>query len=245
MSASESQSTGHCASRTAGAVNVRAYSRSHFKASWLLIGGAWVAACSSPNPNVRARRLPSGGIAVKGPLAGPFETEQELAQNACSIMTRQPGASAGMYGTEYCALGYYSGEGKGYFLSYLSELRSRLDSGRKSCLIPSALDDEAHGDAVVFWAPHTHPHNREFSRVDLKTHLRWLPTRVAEKGTGRAFPKSILLLYREKTGECRVYRYELPSKGVFALRDGAWVPIGRVYDDEGNVEMLDGMGWLP
>lgn len=245
MSASESRCTGRGANRTAVAASSKAFSRSLCMASSVLIGGACVAACASPNPNVRARRLPSGGIAVKGPMAGPFETEQALAQNACSIMTSQPGASAGMYGTEYCALGYYSGQGKGYFLSFLSELKSRLDSGRKSCLIPSSLDDEAHRDAVVFWAPHTHPHNREFSRVDLKTHLRWLPTRVAEKGTGRIFPKSVLLLYREKTGECRVYRYELSSKGVFALRDGAWVPIGRVYDDEGNVEMLDGMGWLP
>jgi len=211
----------------------------------LFPGVAWAVACSSPNPNVQAHRLPSGGLAVKGPLAGPFETEQELAQNACELMTRQPGASAGMHGSEYCALGYYSSQGQGYFLSYLSELKARLDTGRKSCLIPTVLEDEAHGDAVVFWAPHTHPHNREFSRVDLQVHIRWLPTRVAERGTGRVFARSILLLYREKTGECRVYRYELPSKGVFALRDGAWVPIGHVYDDEGNVEMFDGMGWLP
>jgi hypothetical protein len=70
---------------------------------WMLSA---VLGCTAPNPNVRVRRLPDGRLEVDGPLAGPFPTLEELAQNACELMTSQPGASSGAYGFEYCALHY-------------------------------------------------------------------------------------------------------------------------------------------
>jgi hypothetical protein len=70
-------------------------------ALWLL-SELW--GCSAPNPNVRVRRLENKLLEVDGPLAGPFKTLEELAQNACELMTSQPGACSGRYGFEYCPL---------------------------------------------------------------------------------------------------------------------------------------------
>jgi hypothetical protein len=64
-------------------------------------------------PDVRVRRQPDGRIQVDGPLAGPFDTLEQLAELACDIMTRQPGATNRPYGFEYCALYYHSREASG------------------------------------------------------------------------------------------------------------------------------------
>ena len=45
------------------------------------------------NPNVRVHRRPDGLLEVDGPLAGPFRNTEELAANACKIMTSQGGQS--------------------------------------------------------------------------------------------------------------------------------------------------------
>ncbi len=67
-------------------------------------------------------------------------------------MTRQPGASTGAYGFEYCALYYHSAAVDAYFLSYLSNIGGNMRGGRKYCEIPTVLDDPAHTRAPnVFW----------------------------------------------------------------------------------------------
>jgi hypothetical protein len=160
-------------------------------------------------------------------------------------MTEQPGASNGVYGFEYCALTYYSHEGSGFFLSFLSEHRNRLDSQVKTCLRPALLNDPSHPDAVTVGDAHNHTHNRRFSPQDLSAAARWYPDRVVDKHSGQVWRRQLMLFYREKTGECRAYTYDNASRVVSALRDEHWVPIGEVYDDIGNIKMYDGMDWLP
>jgi hypothetical protein len=72
------------------------------RSCWLIVLSLLVGAigCTSTNPDVRVRRLPDGHIQVDGPLAGPFDTLEQLAERACDIMTRQPGAANGPYGFE-------------------------------------------------------------------------------------------------------------------------------------------------
>jgi hypothetical protein len=132
-----------------------------------LLGGTM--GCVTPNPNVQVRRLPDGRLQVDGPLAGPYKTTQDLAAAACEQLTSQPGASSlhGKYGVEYCALYYYSKEGTGYFLSYLSDVRREGPGGKKSCEVPNSLNDPSRKDAIILGPGHSHPHNREFSPVDM------------------------------------------------------------------------------
>jgi hypothetical protein len=54
----------------------------------ILCAAVCILSCAESNPNVRARRLPDKSIQVDGPLAGPYLTLEELATNACEIMTQ-------------------------------------------------------------------------------------------------------------------------------------------------------------
>jgi hypothetical protein len=62
---------------------------------WIILlglGGPW--GCSPPNPWVKVVVLDDGRLQVDGPSAGPFDTKEVLAENACKLMTLQPGASS-------------------------------------------------------------------------------------------------------------------------------------------------------
>ncbi len=213
---------------------------------WVLLSLVGISlGCASTNPDVRVRRLPDGRIQVEGPLAGPFNTPEQLAERACDIMTREPGASNGPHGFEYCALYYHSREENAYFLSYLSDIRGRLDPVDKTCTLPNSLHDPKHVNAIILGGAHSHPNNRAFSPRDLSAAAHWRPVRFFDEGTGRVWDRQLMVFFREKTGECRAYNYNNSTRIVSALRDGTWVPIGEVYDDMGYIRMYEGKDWLP
>jgi hypothetical protein len=198
------------------------------------------------NPNVRVRRLEDGRLQVAGPWAGPFQNLETLATKACELVTRQPGASNGRYGSEYFALYYYSPRDKALFLSYLSDVRGSLDSSeQKSCTLPTALSDPAREDAILLGGTHSHPFNRQFSRKDLSETAHWQPTRFVDKATGQIWDRKLLMFFLEKTGECRVYSYNNFSRVIAALRDGQWVPIGKAYNAFGDFALDEGKDWVP
>jgi hypothetical protein len=209
---------------------------------WLLCG-AW--GCSSTNPDVRVRRLRDGRLQVEGPLLGPFKTEEDMAEAACKRMTSQPGASNGAYGSEYCALHYYANEDEAFFLSYLSNVGGTAAGGAKYCEIPRALLDLEHKDVVILGGAHTHPHNRQFSKKDMSIRAHWLPVRFVDPSTRQIWDRQLMMFLREKTGECGAYIYNNATRVISSLREGKWVPIARAYNDDGDVEMLEGKDWLP
>lgn len=217
------------------------------KCCWLLLlpllGSAL--GCASNNPDVRVRRLPNGRLQVDGPLAGPFNTLEELAEKSCDIMTRQPGASNGPYGFEYCALYYHSREENAYFLSYLSDIRGSWDPVIKSCTLPNSLNDPTHSNTILLGGAHTHPNNREFSARDLSAAAHWKPVRFFDTGTGKVWDRQLMVFFREKTGECRAYSYNNSTHIVSALRKNTWVPIGEVYNELGYIRLYEGKDWLP
>ncbi|WP_233595833.1 MULTISPECIES: hypothetical protein [Corallococcus] len=206
---------------------------------------AMMVGCSTPSPDVRVRRLPNGQVQVTGPLAGPFKSTAELAGSACDLITRQPGASSGVYGIEYCALIYYSSAEDAFYLSHLSDIQGSGVGRTKSCLVPSSVDDPQHLDAIILGRGHSHPHNRRFSEPDLGEARRWVPTRIADARTGKVLRRELLLFYREQAGECRSYKYDYADRVVAALRDGVWVPIGSVNNDQGLIDLYDGQDWTP
>jgi hypothetical protein len=190
--------------------------------------------------------MPDGSLKVEGPLAGPFRTLEELATNACELMTSQPGASNGNYGFEYCALNYYSPKETAYFLSYLSDFKKKLDSTTaKTCVMPTTVDDPSHQDAIIMGFDHTHPQNRKFSKPDLTAWARWSTTRFYDRGTGRVWDRHLMLFYREPTRACSAYMLDAATRVVSALREGRWVPIGEVYNADGDIRMFEGQDWLP
>ncbi|MCP3065446.1 hypothetical protein LXT21_42455 [Myxococcus sp. K38C18041901] len=197
--------------------------------------------CSS-NPNVRVRRLENGRLQVDGPLAGPFKTTEELALAGCELMTGQGGASSGPLGSEYCALNYYAPGEDAFYLSYLSDFKERQDSREaKTCSMPQVLNDPARRNALITGGDHTHPHNARFSPGDLSG--KWSPTRLVAEGTGRVFHRELFVFNRRGSAPCTVYSFNYATRVVSALRSGQWIQIGQVYDDNGNIRMLEGMGW--
>ncbi|XXF78954.1 hypothetical protein P2318_04135 [Myxococcaceae bacterium GXIMD 01537] len=212
---------------------------------WLLPWACLAHACSTPNPNVRVRELPNGRLQVEGPLAGPFKTLEHLAADACTLVTSQPGAAFDRYGVEYCALYYYSGAEDAYFLSYLSDVNGSLPDGKKYCKLPSSLEDRTRANAVIIGGGHSHPNNRRFSRGDLGIHARWPVTHMVDATTGRVFQRGLMVFHKEKTVDCSTFLYNSVTRVVSALREGRWVPIGKVYNDAGSIEMFEGQDWVP
>jgi hypothetical protein len=210
------------------------------------LGGLVMAlGCSTPNPAVKARMLPNGQLQVTGPLAGPFKSLAELASNACELMTRQPGASSGAAGMEYCALHYLASDEQSFYLSYLSDKGSTRVNGEKFCYIPSTLEDSRHPTAIILGGDHSHAENRRFSRHDLSAKTIRYPTRIPDIRTGEVLHRQLLMFYREKAGECRSYAFDYVTREVSALRNGDWVPIGDVRNNEGDIELRDGKDWVP
>lgn len=159
-------------------------------------------------------------------------------------MTSQGGATNGTDGFEYCALHYYVPAEGAYYLSYLSDFKDQLDSkGVKTCLIPLVLNDPLHLDALIVGGAHTHPHNRRFSAKDLR--LQWHPSRAVDKTTGKVLHRELWLFFKEKSGTCRAYSFNIVTRVVSTLRDNHLEAIGHVYDEAGNIQMLDGKDWLP
>ncbi len=150
----------------------------------------------------------------------------------------------GAYGYEYCALYYYSPRDDAFFLSYLSDMGNSLPDGTKTCTLPRSLNDPSRKDVIILGSAHNHPHNRRFSENDLSTRVRWMPTRIADS-SGRVWNRSTMMFYREKSGACNAYLFDNKTLVVSALRDGKWVDIGTVSSDQGYIQMLDGMDWLP
>jgi hypothetical protein len=206
--------------------------------------GLWVGSLGcGTNPNLRAHRRDDGRLEVEGALAGPFKTREELATKACDIITSQGGATGGNDGSEYCALHYYSPSENAYYLSYLSDIKERLDTRTKSCSLPLLLNDPQHLDALIIGGDHGHPHNRQFSPKDLR--ISWHPTHAVDKASGKVFQRELWLFFREKSGECRTYSFNLVTRVISALRDEQWEPIGQSSDDHGNIQMFEGKDWLP
>jgi hypothetical protein len=201
--------------------------------------------CSSFNPDVHVRRMPDNHLQVQGPLAGPYKTLEQLALNACEIMTRQPGSTNGLHGFEYCALYYHSAAQDEYFLSYLSDIGRNYPDGTKSCELPRYLDDPKHQDAVILGPSHNHPHNRRFSRKDLSKSARQHPTRIFDKSTGKIWHRSTLLFYKQEGSDCEAYLFNNVTLSVSALRNGEWEDIGIVYNDDGDIRMMEGKDWSP
>lgn len=178
-------------------------------------------------------------------MMGPFRTEEEMARAACERMTAQPGAANGNHGFEYCALHYYSSEDDAFFLSYLSDVGGSRGGGTKYCEVPRALLDVEHTDVVILGGAHTHPHNRAFSDKDLSARAHWPPIRFVDPTTRRVWDRQLLMFFKEKTQECRAYTYNNATRLVSSLRAGQWIPIGRVSNDVGDIEFMEGQGWLP
>jgi hypothetical protein len=159
-------------------------------------------------------------------------------------MTRQGGASGGSAGSEYCALNYFAPAEEAFYLSYLSDIKEAQDTRVvKTCSMPRALNDPSRLNAVITGGDHTHPDNPRFSAGDLRGN--WNPSRAADNKTGRVFQREVYVFNKRGDGKCVVYSFNYVTRIVSALRDGKWVQIGHVYDNEGNIEMFDGMDWQP
>ncbi len=53
------------------------------------------------------------------------------------------------------------------------------------------------------------------------------------------------MFFRDKrTGKCNAVLFDNQSLTVSALRNGKWLEIGTVLNDQGHIQLHDGMDWL-
>ncbi|ATB29932.1 hypothetical protein [Melittangium boletus] len=196
--------------------------------------------------------MANGVIQVDGPLAGPFKKTEELAAHGCELMTRQPGADAkhGKLGKEYCALHYYSTQDQAYYLTYLSDIGGDGAGGTKFCNVPGAINELNQKSILITGPAHTHPHNREFSPVDMGAARPegWSPvgpSRFVDPSTGRLWERELYAFFKDLNEVCFAYRYNYATRVVSALREGKWVAIGETKGVWGTFTPFPGQGWLP
>jgi hypothetical protein len=115
-------------------------------------------------------------------IGGPFDSYSHALLAACQKILEKPNATAGhhehrdfiqrwMLSTEYCAWIYYTPEHK-YEISRLSN-HSRLPPSdrRKSCFLPSQVDDPRYPQGAIKYisALHNHPYGSALSDSDIRT----------------------------------------------------------------------------
>lgn len=143
-------------------------------------------ACSSPQAIEGVVRPPPGEPLldrIPGPMPGfgSFDSYSDALLAACSLILSKPNASAGRAGdqdfqlrarisSEYCAWLYYTPERK-YEMSMLTD-QYKLESldGRKSCLLPSDVEDPRYPpDSIKYiFALHNHPYGSTISKGDIR-----------------------------------------------------------------------------
>ncbi|HSP80505.1 MAG TPA: hypothetical protein VLQ93_18375, partial [Myxococcaceae bacterium] len=142
-------------------------------------------ACASAAPIEGVVRPESGGALLEslpGPMPnfGPFDTYSDALLAACSEILSMPNATSGHAGalddqlrwrisTEYCGWLYYTPDHK-YEMSMLTD-QSRPDvpNQRKSCELPSRVDDQRYppGSLKYIFALHNHPFGSTLSDEDI------------------------------------------------------------------------------
>lgn len=210
-----------------------------------LMSGALVSGCSSTNPHVRVHRTSAGHLQLDGPLQS-YATLEALGEGACKLLTTEPGAMNGRYGFEYCALYYYSAVENRFFLSYLSDLSTNWPDGVKTCITPNSLNDPSHKDAITLGPAHNHPHNPALSQDDVRYEGRQpSPPRIIDSN-GQVWDRGTLIFYQDpESGLCNVVLFNHRTLLISALRDGKWIEIGKVINDQGHIQLHPGMNWLP
>ncbi len=111
---------------------------------------------------------------------GPFDSYTDALLAACPLLLSKPHATVGHLrdsnpelahrtATEYCAWLYYTPEHK-YEMSMLSDRPKPDDlvTGKKSCLLPTFVDDSryAPGELKYIFALHNHPFGTPLSSID-------------------------------------------------------------------------------
>lgn len=163
-------------------------------------------------------RDPQRGIVVAGPMLGPAQTLKELAPQLCATIGKLPGATARHTrgGQEYCGAIYQRNSEKPFYASYPSTLGPPLDlaGAKKACYPPHAVDDPSARSIQIYADYHSHPAITRFSPFDLQSKRQLYYFRVMFNPI------------------CEVYLYDFQARTVLQLRDGEFIPIKQVTDDE-------------
>lgn len=116
------------------------------------------------------------------PGFGSFDTYSDALLAACPLILSKPNATAGRINdqdfqlrwrisSEYCAWLYYTPDHK-YEMSLLTD-QARPDdlNSRKSCVLPSYVDDRRYppGSLKYIFALHNHPYESSLSKDDIDT----------------------------------------------------------------------------
>jgi hypothetical protein len=196
------------------------------RSTWLsmrspVLGLLCVVAASCMSVAPRFWRDRNRGIVVQGPM---LDSENELSELSklsvalCQAVILLPGATAGNKrgGQEYCGLIYQRNGERAYLASYPSTIGPQLEmpDGRKGCTPPDAVEDSKASSVSIYADYHSHPSITRFSPEDLQARRQRYYFRM---------------MFNPR---CEVYLYDFQERTVSELRDGEFVFVKRINDDE-------------
>ncbi|WP_375755775.1 hypothetical protein [Corallococcus exercitus] len=148
--------------------------------SSLLLGLACAQPAATPGVvQINARDIPER---IPGPMPGfgPFDTYSDALISACSMMLKQPHATAGRksdmnfrlrwdLSQEYCAWIYYTPDER-FEMSMMSVTTIQDARGKRSCRLPPKVDDARYPPESLgyVYLLHTHPYEGELTEQDIR-----------------------------------------------------------------------------
>jgi hypothetical protein len=176
--------------------------------------------------------MPEGYIRYEGPLAGPYETYDEMADAACEHMSQPLGAGEANRALGYCALYFYSASDHAFFISHITRIEAEAPGVERSCAIPVDLLKPEQKHRVSLGGV------REPSQGGgPEAPPSWRPTRFLDLETQVAWDEDTLVFSLEQPGVCASYDYGYFQGEVSVRRGNKWFPLGKVFR-EGEVRML-------
>lgn len=221
--------------------------------------------CASPKiiPGVVQPRPGETLSSIPGPMPGlgPFKTPADAIQAACPVILNKPHATAGrptdenfnlywQMSQEYCAWVYYTPDHQ-YEISWLAAGKAQNDNHKRTCDLPSVVDDSRYAAASLGYliVLHNHPYENVLSDGD----IRFIIDMAVEHGLtvqthSGVLPISIIAFYSNSETEqgpgCDGFFQYIPATGEllkWTHDRGRWGQntLGRVVWTTGTTYRID------
>lgn len=202
---------------------------------WMLVilacAGAEGCASSRDALKIRVVDDPKGPVRYEGPLAGPHDSMESLAEVACERMLEQPASSRDGRSWGYCAVFFSAPDEEGrekWFVGHVAALQAGGEASERYCVLPIDLVDPSRTERLALGGAY----------ASLPGRRDWHPTLFLNERTGMTWERDVLVFSLASPDSCRVSSYIGFSRVVTSLREDRFVPVGTVYNGRGRVEQL-------
>jgi hypothetical protein len=164
---------------------------------------------------------------------------EELVDAACKNMMSAEVSSPGNSRHGYCILFFNSPifeapqDGDKWFISNITPMQGIPGGPERSCELPPDPVEPATKEMLSLGGAYF---NSETQAPGGSEH--WRPTQFYNQSSSKAWDPDTLVFSLDPVGVCTVYSYSGFSRVVTVRRDGEFVPVGTIYNDQGIIQAL-------